>query len=749
MAGQKTTSPPRAEKVPLEQIKSVLRQYWGYDELRPLQEEAMRAGLEHRDSLVVMPTGGGKSLCYQIPPIVADRTDIVVSPLISLMKDQVDGLVACNYPAVGLHSGLNERDRREAEAQIADGTVRLIFVSPERLLTPAFLQRVESLKIRAFSIDEAHCISQWGHDFRQEYRQLRTLKDRFPQASIHAYTATATKQVRDDIVQQLGLRDPHVLVGTFDRPNLTYRVIPRVNGHQQIAEVLRRHKDQAAIVYCISRKDTEATADALCDLKIDARPYHAGMSPDQRRKTQEDFANEKLNVVVATVAFGMGIDRSNVRCVIHAGMPKSVESYQQETGRAGRDGLESECVLLYSTADAIKWESLIKMSAENAQDPGPVIDAGMLLLSKMRKYAVSPTCRHKALSEYFGQAYEKPNCDACDLCLNEGGDLRDATVVAQKILSCVHRVGERFGVGHVVDVLRGMETEKILQCRHTELSTYGLMRDTDKKSLTRMVYQLLDQGMLGRSDGEYPVLKLNAASWEVLRGKMSVRFVEGPAKVKERERPADGPLVPVERELFDHLRGVLRAEAEARGVSPSNIFSDATLREMAKVRPDSIIAFRRVRGVGQAKAVELGDVFIEEITQFCREHRLKPESQNVPSIRDKGGIRAKVMPATPAKKTAMDMFARGASVESVMKTCARAQSTVLDYLGEFIESTQPASIDAWVPPAVQKRVRTAAAGFEDGRFKPIFEALNGDIPYEDIRLVMLHAAATEASIAND
>src|SRR6185369_13686904 len=243
MAGQKNTSAPCVDRVPLERIIDVVRQYWGYDELRPLQEEAMRAGLEHRDSLVVMPTGGGKSLCYQVPPIVAERTDIVVSPLISLMKDQVDGLVACNYPAVGLHSGLNERDRREAEAQIADGTVRLIFVSPERLLTPAFLQRIESLKIRAFSIDEAHCISQWGHDFRQEYRQLRTLKDRFPQASIHAYTATATKQVRDDIVQQLGLREPHVLVGTFDRPNLIYRVIPRVNGHQQIAEVLARHKD--------------------------------------------------------------------------------------------------------------------------------------------------------------------------------------------------------------------------------------------------------------------------------------------------------------------------------------------------------------------------------------------------------------------------------------------------------------------------------------------------------------------------
>jgi len=736
--------PKHASQIPLDRIKDVLRRYWGYDELRPLQEEAIRAGIEHRDSLVVMPTGGGKSLCYQIPPIVADRTDIVVSPLISLMKDQVDGLVACGYPAVGLHSGLSEKAKRDAEAQIAEGSARLIFVSPERLLTSYFLQRIESLKIRAFSIDEAHCISQWGHDFRQEYRNLRTLKDRFPLASIHAYTATATQQVRDDIVSQLGLRDPRVLVGTFDRPNLIYRVIPRIKGADQIAQVLSRHKGQAAIVYCISRKDTEATADALRALKIDAQPYHAGMSPDQRRLTQEAFSNEKLDVVVATVAFGMGIDRSNVRCVIHAAMPKSVEHYQQETGRAGRDGLESECVMLYSTADAMRWEGLIQMSAENAQDPQPVIDAGMALLSKMRRYAVSQVCRHRALSEYFGQTLESANCDACDVCLKEGGELRDATVDAQKILSCVHRVGERFGVGHVVDVLRGMDTERIKQCRHSELSTYGLMKHVDKKSLMAMVYQLLDQGLLGRSEGEYPVLKLNAASWDILRGKTGVRFVEAPTKVKERVRSTDASLSQAERDLFEHLRIVRRRIADERGVPPFVIFSDATLRELATVRPGSVAAIQKVRGVGQAKARELGETFVEHITGYCREHGLPLNARASAALSDTPPPRARVRPATPAKQTAMDMFARGATIEAVCEATGRARSTVCDYLAEHIESTRPADIDAWVPRETQRLVLKASAGSEDGLLKPVFEALDGKVPYDHIRLVMAHQAATRA-----
>ncbi|HYT58313.1 MAG TPA: RecQ family ATP-dependent DNA helicase, partial [Verrucomicrobiae bacterium] len=424
-------------------ILATVRHYWGFSELRPLQEQAIRAGLELRDSLVVMPTGGGKSLCYQVPAELAQRTDIVVSPLISLMKDQVDGLRECGYSAAALYSGMSPEALRQTEEQIAAGRCRLVFVAPERLLTPRFLQFVERLNVRAFAVDEAHCISHWGHDFRPEYRQLAELKNRFPQTSLHAYTATATERVRADIATQLRLKTPVVLVGTFDRPNLVYRVVPRVDARAQALEVLRRHQGKAAIVYCISRNDTESMAAFLQANQLRAAFYHAGMEADERRRTQDAFAAEEIDVVAATVAFGMGIDRSDVRCVIHAAMPKSIEHYQQETGRAGRDGLEAECVLLYSGADVLRWESLIEKSAVDAKEPAGVIAASRELLDHMRRLCTGVYCRHRKLSEYFGQEYVRPNCEACDVCLNEVEGLADATVTAQKILSCIARAGER------------------------------------------------------------------------------------------------------------------------------------------------------------------------------------------------------------------------------------------------------------------------------------------------------------------
>src|SRR5271166_4534646 len=355
-----------------DRVLAVLRRFWGFESLRPLQLEAIQAGLERRDSLVVMPTGGGKSLCYQVPPAVAGRTDIVVSPLIALMKDQVDALRASGYPAAALHSGIEQAEIRQIEREIAGGRHHLIFVAPERLLTPRFLEIASRLKVSSFAIDEAHCISQWGHDFRPEYRRLAELKTRFPNASLHAYTATATERVRRDIVEQLQLEDPAVLVGSFDRPNLLYRVIPKLEVNAQVAGVLRRHRGEAAIVYCITRKDTEQMAQYLAANGIRAAHYHAGMEADERRRTQDRFAAEKIDVVVATVAFGMGIDRSDIRCVIHAAIPKSIEHYQQETGRAGRDSLPAECVLFYSAADVMRWQGLLERSAEDAEAPPEV-----------------------------------------------------------------------------------------------------------------------------------------------------------------------------------------------------------------------------------------------------------------------------------------------------------------------------------------------------------------------------------------
>ena len=597
-------------------LLAVVKRYWGFDTLRPLQEEAVRAALDRRDSLVVLPTGGGKSLCYQAPPLLAQRTDIVVSPLISLMKDQVDGLRANGYPAAALHSGLEAGERTEAERFIASGDCRLAFVSPERLVTPWFLRTVEQLGIKTFAVDEAHCISHWGHDFRPEYRQLAVLKERIPGASLHAYTATATHRVREDIIEQLGLEDPAVLVGRFDRPNLTYRLIPRLELRPQVRQVLERHARQAVIIYCISRVDTERLAEHLIEHGHKAAHYHAGLDPQLRRRTQEAFANEELDVIVATVAFGMGIDRSNVRCVIHAAVPKSVEHYQQETGRAGRDGLEAECVLLHSPADVLRWQSLLDRSdAETTPDPSSRA-ASQSLLDEMRRFCAPGTCRHRGLSEYFGQDYEPPapdGCGACDVCLGETEGWVDGTQEAQMVLSCVARVGQSYGMGHVVDVLRGADTERTRSLGHSGLSTWGLMKTHGRKELMHLMFQLLDQRVMERAKGDYPVLLLNEGSLEVLRGERKVLLI--PAKthrVRTSKRDSDS-WEGVDRDLFEELRGLRTELARERNVPPYVIFSDASLRDMARRRPATPEQLLEVHGVGAKKLADLGDAFLERI----------------------------------------------------------------------------------------------------------------------------------------
>ncbi|MFH1109973.1 MAG: DNA helicase RecQ [Planctomycetota bacterium] len=602
------------------QIAEVAKRYWGFDALRPLQAEAIQAACERRDSLVVLPTGGGKSLCYQVPPVVLGRTDVVVSPLVSLMKDQVDALLACGYPAAALHSGMSADARREVESGLAAKRYALVFAAPERLVTPGFLRLLDQGNVQAFAIDEAHCISHWGHDFRPEYRELAVLKERFPQAAVHAYTATATARVRADIVEQLRLTNPTVLVGRFDRPNLVYRVIPRVDEQQQVREILGRHKGEAAIVYCISRKDTEALADFLQEHHIKAQPYHAGLAPDLRRRTQDAFAEERIDVVVATVAFGMGIDRSNVRCVIHAASPKSIEHYQQETGRAGRDGLEAECALLYSAADVMRWESLIRRSAEEAEQPEEVIAAAQQLLEQMRGYCSRLECRHRLLSEHFEQPYDKADCGACDVCLNEVEGVADATETARKILSCVARVQQRFGATHVVDVLLAAKTESVFARGHDKLSTYGLMKGTPRKALTNMVFQLVDQGLLIRTGDDHPTLRLNDNSWAVLRGQRPVRLIKPKAEPVAATGIEKDAWASVDRGLFEHLRGVRRELAQERSVPAFVIFSDATLRELARIRPTTESQMRRVRGVGERKLAELGERFLAEIAHYHREH---------------------------------------------------------------------------------------------------------------------------------
>jgi ATP-dependent DNA helicase RecQ len=670
----------------MDELRQVIQRQWGFSGFRPLQEQAMRAVLDGRDSLVVMPTGGGKSLCYQAPAVLRGGTTVVVSPLIALMKDQVDGLLACGVPAVQLDSSQSPAERFIHEQDLRDGAVRLVFVSPERLVLTDFCRLLRDLDVRTFAIDEAHCISHWGHDFRQEYRQLDRLRELFPRASVHGYTATATERVRRDIIAQLALRDPEVLVGNFDRPNLTYRVLPRQNELKQVLEVIERHADEGGIVYCISRREVDELAAALRRHGVNAAAYHAGLSQDERRQAQEAFIDEKCDVVVATVAFGMGIDRSNIRFVMHARMPKSVEHYQQETGRAGRDGLDAECVLLYSGGDTFQWRSLTEKSAQEAGAPPEFVAGALQHLDHMDRYCRGAVCRHRALVEYFGQEYEPGACGgACDVCLGDTEPVQDALVVAQKILSCVARVNQSFGIGHVSSVLRGENTENVRKRGHEKLSTYGLLREHSKPAIRDFIYQLIGQGALLQVGDEYPVLRLNAGSWEVMRGERSVRLVQLARKEKgERTRVEGVSWEGVDRELFETLRALRRRLAEERGWPPYRVFGDVTLRELARVRPSAVERMRSVTGIGDAKLREFGQTFFDAIEQHCRRQEL---------ARDRGGAAPRpVEPRLPmggrgsAREQACELFRRGVSLVDVARETGRAMSTAAEYLEQFVRT---------------------------------------------------------------
>ncbi len=600
----------------MENLRQVVKRVWGYDALLPLQAEAMGAVLARRDSVVVLPTGGGKSLCYQAPAAAMGKLAVVVSPLIALMKDQVDGLAGAGVPAAFLNSSLTAEERRAVEAGVAGGRYHLLYVAPERLVLPSCLGLLRRAGVEFFAIDEAHCISQWGHDFRPEYRQLRVLRESFPDVAIHAFTATATPRVRTDIAVELALRNPEVLVGSFDRPNLVYRVRQRTDRLGQIVEALARHRGEAGIIYCIRRIEVDQVCEALRKRGYRAVPYHAGLGDSERKRYQDDFIKERADVVVATVAFGMGIDRSDVRYVIHAGMPKSIEHYQQEAGRAGRDGLPSECLLLYSGGDFGLWRSILM--AEGLPAPGALAKLG-----EMYNFCQGATCRHRFLVEYFGQAYGRANCGACDICAGEVAAEADAVVLAQKILSCVVRLGERFGADYVAEVLRGAETARVRGLGHDRLSTYGLLRDHRKAEVRNWIDQLEGQGCLARQDGDYPTLSVTERGRRVLRGEDDVALFRTVARAPrdEASRAArhEGPRglgagrEPMDGGLFEALRALRRAMAEERGIPPYLIFSDASLRDMARERPTTEDAFLRIKGVGQHKLTELGPRFLARI----------------------------------------------------------------------------------------------------------------------------------------
>ena len=577
----------------------------------------MRAIVSSRDSVVVLPTGGGKSLCFQAPAVIDGSRGValVVSPLIALMKDQVDGLRVDGVAAAYLNSTQTPEERDAVLESLREDRCRLLYASPERLVgtgSEPFRRLLLKRGVRFIAIDEAHCISQWGHDFRPEYRQLGRLRDDFPEASLHAFTATATERVRRDIIAELRLRDPLVLVGSFDRPNLTYRVLRRGNLRQQLDAILARHEGEAGIIYCQSRREVEALAASLLESGRRALPYHAGLPDSVRARHQEAFIDERIDIVVATVAFGMGIDRSNVRFVVHAGAPRSPEHYQQEAGRAGRDGLPAECVLIYAPSDFARWRQMLESNRE-------LTESTHELLRDMERYATATRCRHRTLIEYFGERATRDSCDACDWCLKELDEVPQSTMLARKILSCVARVKQGFGVGHVTDVLLGRATEKVVAAGHERLSTFGLLASEQVGTLRGYIEQLVAAEFLAREGEQYPVLRLTHSGAALLKGELECTLYRQRQPVKTaRSRARRLASVEHDPELFEVLREVRLRIARARGVPPYVVFHDTTLRELAERRPTTVGELHGIYGVGDKKAADFGDAFLDAIRTFRR-----------------------------------------------------------------------------------------------------------------------------------
>lgn len=596
-------------------LLDVLHEYWGYADFRPLQQEAMTAVLEGRDSLVVLPTGGGKSLCYQAPALCMEGTAVVVSPLISLMKDQVDALRVCGISAAYLNSSLDQRESRQVLSDVRQGKIKLLYVAPERLMLEGMLSMLAEIKLAFIVIDEAHCVSMWGHDFRPHYRELQELKNIYPECGIHAYTATATEQVRDDIALQLALKEPDLLIGSFDRPNLSYSVARRADRFNQVTEVLERHPNESGVIYCISRADVESLSATLNGAGYATRPYHAGLPDEERAANQEDFIQDRIDVIVATIAFGMGIDKPNVRYVIHAGLPKSLENYQQESGRAGRDGLEAECVLLYSEQDAMIWKRILD------DQPDEQKANAFQSLQAMQNYCHSFDCRHRYLMRHFGQDLEEDCETGCDLCRGDFEQVADAQVIGQKILSSVFRQDQNFGSSYTAAVLKGSKDKKVLANQHDQLSTYGLLKNESLSTIRHWLNQLLAQGFLTKT-AEYQQLRITDTGWQLLRGEVTPQLMRTTKETRtEKTRRTKNDLADlnwkgVDQPLFEELRSLRKQIAAEKGLQPYMVFGDATLRELARHKPQTLPQFLEIWGVGQKKCDDFGQQFLDCITGF-------------------------------------------------------------------------------------------------------------------------------------
>jgi len=596
---------------------TVLKRNFGFDSFRPLQEEIIRDVLADKDVFVLLPTGGGKSLCFQMPAVLRPGLTVVVSPLIALMKDQVDALDAAGVPATFLNSSLGIVESRERRHRLEKGQYRLLYLAPERLVLEGTLEELKHWNVKLIAVDEAHCISEWGHDFRPEYRRLAELRAHFPGVPVMALTATATERVREDIIRELQLKGAKQYLASFNRPNLMYRILAKQKPAEQVLEFVRARPGESGIIYGHSRKTAEAVAEKLNAAGVRARPYHAGLTPKERSQNQELFIRDEIQVICATIAFGMGINKPNVRYVIHYDLSKNIEGYYQETGRAGRDGLPSECLLLFGAGDVVKYTQFIE-EKENERERKLAHDQ----LRQIVHYAESSRCRRYELLGYFGERFSETGCGACDNCLSPRATF-DGTVAAQKFLSAVYRIRERsgFGVGmnHVIEVLTGADTEKIRRWQHEKLSVYGIGKEYSRPEWAAIGRELVRMGFLQQTSGQMSILELRREGLTVLSERKPVTLTKPVVKPEKIQKAARTGEIVCDETLFDLLRQLRRSLADERHVPPYIIFSDVALREMAARLPANEAEFLTVNGVGEKKLKEFGEIFLTEIAAYVNQ----------------------------------------------------------------------------------------------------------------------------------